>query len=57
MNDKNISGDGFVSFTVPASGRRYNINLDDWASIQIHMGIAAAVIADPKHNPPVSTRQ
>jgi hypothetical protein len=31
-----------VSFTVPASGRRYNIHLDDWASIQLHMEIANA---------------
>lgn len=42
-----------VSFTVPASGRRYQIHIDDWESIKLHMAIAdAARNGELKNNPP-----
>lgn len=41
-----------VSFTVPASGRRYQIHIEDWESIKLHMAIADAARNEPKNNPP-----
>lgn len=57
MTDDKIKSDGCVSFTVPASGRRYKIHVEDWASIRLHMEIAEVIAADAKNNPPMSSTQ
>ncbi len=57
MADDKIKIDACVSFTVPESGRRYKIHVEDWASIKLHMEVADAVAADPKRNPPMSGNQ
>lgn len=58
MSADQIKSDGRVSFTVPASGRRYTIHVDDWPSIKLHMEIAEAIASSQTNSPPsTSTNQ
>lgn len=41
-----------ISFTVPASGRRYTIHVEDWESIKVHIEIATAARGRTQNNTP-----